>query len=57
MKNHCCKWETGAFASDKHVRDSSSQLRKFTVPANEESKRDKSLQNDRFYDSVAQLIN
>lgn len=55
MKNHCFKWEDQTFASD--VREASSQSWKFTVPYNEESKRDDFLRNEHFSDSVVELIN
>lgn len=57
MKNHCFKWEDRTFTSDNHVRESSSQAWKFTVPYNEESKRDEFLRNEHFSDNITELIN
>lgn len=51
------QWKEQTFASDNHVRESSSQSWKFIVPCSEESKRDGFLRNDHFPDNVAELIN
>lgn len=57
MKSYCCKWEEQTFASDNHVRESSSESWKFIAPCNEESKRNEFLRNGHFPDNVAELIN